>query len=122
MFKQKLKLIAVLSLVVLTSFMFVGCKSEPLSENNAILISLTPEASNALHASGKFLTTKDFPEYDFKKVEHISNPCGYEYVKCVYALTLRHKGKQNVLDAVELLLLRDDIERAGPYKVATGGV
>lgn len=55
----------------------------------------------------KVYTLEDFPEYEFESIKR------GEYATYLYTLTLKHPGKDNVIEAINSLKYREDVDIEG---------
>ena len=98
-------------MVVAVGGFFVGCggnKQEFCYES--LTISLTREASEVAIANNHIFTVNDFPEVALAEIVTRWDWSG-PYIGLV--LRLKNPGRQNVLNAIEVLQQRDDVLSAG---------
>lgn len=72
---------------------------------------VTEKASASANESGKIYTVEDFPELSLAKVDNLFTSPGQVRILILYLQEPSHK---RVLEYVEILKNRDDVQSAGP--------
>lgn len=124
---KKIKFIALGLLLVLMPVMLTACKKETETydfTDDIIIVVLTAEATADAYANDKVYGLEDFPELNLSRVNDLDMQ--YENIhpvqKRILFLYLQEPSHERVLEYIEMLKSRADIESASPNHIHTGGV
>ncbi|MCL2587579.1 MAG: hypothetical protein FWE31_05110 [Firmicutes bacterium] len=101
--------VCLVTMVAVIPFVVVGCRYRQEFSYENFTATLTQEASDELNSSGRLLSPEDFPDVELSEVRNLFTDLGQ---RRILIFTLKHPGRQNIMDAVALVNAREDIQHA----------